>query len=397
MWIRAGRRFRFLLCTALVSLVAGFAVTDDSVRPDTLRLKDAGKLEGHFVTREGSLTVFITLDAELRLPEQRVESVECTSEGESQVYMGRLLFKKNRWDEAEEWLRKAAEFDDWKKEAEKTLAKIEEAREQKKRAQIERKQNRLATLIFEGDYKEGLRAIEEWSGKSSEEDVWAGERGRIHMILARIAVDHLDFAGGDRHLEMAQRAGVSGPEWDHLRELVDSRRRSTYPRTYRQKTPETPLLRDTKLALVEKALGVLGRKVDRRLIKLAHEQASALGMDPLLVCAVIQAESGWNPRAKSPKGAMGLMQLMPMTARELGVRDPMNPTDNVRGGVLYLKGLLDLYDENLELALGAYNAGPARITKYKGLPPFKETKNYVKRVTELYQRMQAATSDVVSS
>ncbi len=392
----ATKRPRLALCGAILCLFAGFAVTHERVRPDTLQLKGAGTLEGHFISRDDLLTVFVTLDAELSLPNQRVESVECTSEGESELFMGKQLFEKDRWEESEEWLHAAVKFEGWKDEADGVFAQIEEARRKKKQHELEKKQKRLATLVFEGDYEAGLEAIEKWSGRTGE-DVWEGERGRIHMILARIAIDHLDFAGGDRHLEMARRAGIAGPEWEHLRKLVDSRRRSDYPGTYREKRIKKPPVQQTKLALVQRALQVVGRKVDVKLIRLAHDHASALGMDPLLVCAVIQAESNWNPAAKSPKGAMGLMQLMPMTARELGVSNPMDPDDNVKGGVLYLRGLMSLYDENLELALGAYNAGPARITKYNGLPPFKETQAYVKKVTDLYRRMRAAAGEVATS
>ena len=97
--------------------------------------------------------------------------------------------------------------------------------------------------------------------------------------------------------------------------------------------------------------------------------------------AVIQQESAFNPNARSHKGAMGLMQLMPATAAELGVTDPYNPSENIRGGVAYLKGLLMKFAQNVELALAAYNAGPNAVTKYGAVPPYRETQNYVTRIT----------------
>jgi soluble lytic murein transglycosylase-like protein len=160
--------------------------------------------------------------------------------------------------------------------------------------------------------------------------------------------------------------------------LVLSNRRSDSPaatltRTYA--VPKAENVRATRYVAAER-----GRQYD----DLISEHCRLNGVRSDLVRAVMQVESAFNPNAKSPKGAMGLMQLMPATMRQYGVRNAFNPVENVRAGVAYLRELLNRYSNNEELALAAYNAGPGAVDKHgQAVPPYRETQNYVAQINKM--------------
>lgn len=121
-----------------------------------------------------------------------------------------------------------------------------------------------------------------------------------------------------------------------------------------------------------------------------REAAGIYDLDPNLIHAVMQAESAFHPYAVSRAGAEGLMQLMPELSDEMGVNNAFDPRENIMGGVRYLKRLMDYYDDNLDLVLASYNAGPGNVERYGGVPPFQETRNYVKTIKDILKQRRKA-------
>ena len=166
--------------------------------------------------------------------------------------------------------------------------------------------------------------------------------------------------------------------------VLSDRRQGADAKTYA--VPDAPALRSTR--------PLQSQSIRQQYEPLVLEHARSQGVRPDLVRAVIQVESGFNPRARSPKGAMGLMQLMPATAMELGVRNAFDPAENVRGGVTYLRQLLDRYDGDEQLALAAYNAGSGAVDRHgRHVPPFQETRDYVRKVGSFASLEAAPTAE----
>jgi soluble lytic murein transglycosylase-like protein len=143
----------------------------------------------------------------------------------------------------------------------------------------------------------------------------------------------------------------------------------------------SPCAANGAVAAGDRSLRATDRTELRRMVSRVSEDS---GLDPRLVDALVRVESDYDPRAVSRRGAMGLMQLMPETARRLEVEDPFDPEENVRGGTRELSRLVDRYAGNLQLALAAYNAGEGAVAQHRGIPPFAETRNYVARILSLY-------------
>ncbi len=142
------------------------------------------------------------------------------------------------------------------------------------------------------------------------------------------------------------------------------------------------------LSLLKLKAGQREDPLSEKLHKIFEEVAKEFNLDPHLLKAMAKVESNFNPRAISPKGAMGVMQLIPSTARLVGVSDPFDPIENIYGGAKYLRHLLNEFGD-LKLSLAAYNAGPEAVRRYRGIPPYPETINYVQNVLQYYKQLKS--------
>jgi len=147
-----------------------------------------------------------------------------------------------------------------------------------------------------------------------------------------------------------------------------------------------PTSTDYKIYIKEKPKKIKSQSDTQEYDDIIRKAHKKYGVEFSLIKAVINVESSFNPNAVSKKGAKGLMQIMPDNFEALFVKDPFNPSQNIMGGVLYLRKLLRRYEHKLPLALAAYNAGPEAVDKYRRVPPYKETQNYVRKVMKLYSQ-----------
>jgi soluble lytic murein transglycosylase-like protein len=171
----------------------------------------------------------------------------------------------------------------------------------------------------------------------------------------------------------------------------------TIPVVVLEEVTSAPIVEEAEAEDAHSLSSANSRKRDELFHPIIDEAAFRHEVDPALVKAIIMVESSYNPRAISKKGAKGLMQLMPLTAKSYGVEDAFDPTNNIRAGVAYFRALLNQFNGDERLALAAYNAGSKRVRQYKGVPPFEATQHYIEKVFAYYETYKTQSSLIASN
>jgi len=219
-----------------------------------------------------------------------------------------------------------------------------------------------------------------------------GVSSSLNMALARMSYIENGFSALEK---MAGESRIPQAIQEDFNKVLEAKKevKSEPIKTIEKEIAPTPVVEDIEPEIKEAV--ELKSKIDLKaqstnIDEIIETFSEKYGIDGDFIKAIIKQESGFNTRATSKKGAMGLMQLMPKTAQSLGVIDAYNPSQNIEGGVKYLKSLLDKYDNNKEMALAAYNAGPGAVKKYGGIPPYKETQNYINAIMGTYNKVKEA-------
>lgn len=392
-----------VLCLSILTL-ALTALGETPRDMDKVQLRSGTVVEGCLIVETNTIVTVETLGGSVSMPRQDVESIATARPGESSLLLGLQLLERRKLDRAERILKKASLFSEWRDAGKEALERLEQVKQERAQQQKEREQNEIENLIRRDGLQAGINELKRRYKDDDPDEYWGTVRGRLHLMMARNRIDHLDLSEAERHLAMAERYGVESEQWEAVRkELLETRRASVllgpselasrqFAGKKKEKKPQKSIS-SPFLAAVLKAQGK-GEKIPPvEWLQVIDRCAQDNSLDPLLVWAIIDTESAWQANAVSPKGAQGLMQLMPTTAQELDVSNPFNPEENIRGGISYMRFLMEMFND-LDTALAAYNVGPGRVER-TGIPP--AGKRYIDKVRKRFASLQVRFGSAIAS
>lgn len=377
---------------------------------DTIELRNGNRLTG-VILRESTPSVIIdTSSGRVTLPRTIIRSIVYEGEASRHLWAGDVALSKGDLERAAEEYTKAAEYPEAVQTAQLKLQDLESVRRARYTAQEARLRDRAEMLRNSGKIEQAVALITKYLEENEASPELIVYRGTLRTELAFWYYDHVRNDDALRQIELARQDNAP-PELLHLMwakidalenrfsfarqefEMALKANPNVVALAERSETVSTLLVQlqrpdptPVPLPIPPKPLKLGESEIMRRIREAVLASTDAHGVDPLLVEAVIMAESSFRPDAVSPAGAQGLMQLMPATAQMLGVTDAFDIAQNIEGGVSYLAMLQQEFGaENLDLVLAGYNAGPGRVHRYnKTVPPYKETQAYVQKVQKLY-------------
>ncbi len=388
---------------------------------DKVILRHGGALIGIVVEQNASEITLQTEAGRVVLSRESVLRIEATDPGETYLRMGRSLYQADLLEGAEKNYRLARQYLSTRDQADWGLKEVASRRQYLKEKEIDDALARSRQLADRERYEEAAKAVSELlDSRYPGDPELLRQRGEIRLVQAKAAIDHLQLGRAKDYLVQAQADGCSETNLHFLLASLDSHEgRLTQAleefriASLKARAGEKKLI-EAEISKVEAMLAgrqplpdwipqapappkQVVRPASDRLWNYIESAGEEFGVDPLLVEAIISAESSFRVEAVSTAGAQGLMQLMPGTAKDMGVEDPFDPEQNIRGGTRYLALMLKEFDGDLTKALAAYNAGPHKVKIYKGIPPYKETQRYVPKVLKRYNQLKQEGSILASA
>lgn len=378
--------FLLMICTSWVW-------SDEPKNFDVLKMENGSVLEGVILSQDGLYIEIECTGGTFTFPSSSVANVIRSNPGESMILMAQHLFQRKQLPRAEHWAKRAQAYDDWKSAGSSLLILIEEEKQKIAAQQKDKEKQDIERIIKTKGMEAGIKALQSRYEDSDEAEYWGTMRSKLHLLQALENLDHLRLKQAERHLTLAEQYGADHNEWNKVKQKLDDMKRmnTLHGRDYlitRFKQKQAPkrystgeFLSNVKLANEN---GV--KTPPMELLGLVDRYSTEHEIDPLLVWAMIDTESSWRVKVVSHKGAQGLMQLMPGTAKDLDVSNPFNAEENIRGGTQYMRFLLRMFNNDVDTALAAYNMGPGRIERSKTMP--EAGKRYIKKVKTRYAALK---------
>jgi len=395
---------------ALLNLVL-FSIVAES---DTVILKTGGRLIG-IVEEQTDVDITLHTDVgRVTLAKSVIEEVKVTPRGVTHLYLGDRLFVTDQFDKAEAEYQMALAFPDSFEQASKKLLQVGQRRTLIRTQEINDAIQHAEKLAEKEQYYAAIASLTDLlDSKYPDSNTLKGQRGEIRLQQAGDFIDHFKYVHAKTALVFAHQDGCSLANLHRLLGILDQRedrlghaREEFRLARLEAKNENLSLEIDEFLtagdvvALSKLSSATFEASTSEESLKLWKyiiHSGKEFKVDPLLVEAVIIAESGFRVDAVSPVGAQGLMQLMPGTAKDLGVKNPLDPEENIRGGTHYLSMMLAKFKGDLTKALAAYNAGPHKVLIYGGIPPYPETQAYVPKVIGTYNQLKQTGSSLLAT